>query len=313
MQDQLSESLSFDDEPLFLTTIVDDHPRFCCEFVLWAISAARNTTMRRRAYLRFEPSEPFHAFAAATQCELRQMEPLIASAPHCNKIYPFLDDDGAFHQIVTDTDVFLVDEIAHLFSRTEVRLPPNCHANPPLPVFEKLFAAAEISKPVEPGLALFKGRVNRETFAGNVSAGVISIPKQHRGFAESWRDRAIWLDTNRDLLGRYAAHIDQISFAMAAAECDLPFRFWPAQANTILQLLPEISTVFAFHLTSGHIPRYKDWFDARKQLQVPTAVPAVAEAIERLNHATAVALDEMSDIPETRHFIANFLNPAYRR
>ena len=64
----------------------------------------------------------------------------------------------------------------------------------------------------------------------------------------------MWLVEHNHLLESWAFHVNQLSFALTMEELREDVEFLPPQVNTILHLLPEIATVRAFHLTTGHIP-----------------------------------------------------------
>ncbi|WP_299693844.1 hypothetical protein [uncultured Tateyamaria sp.] len=299
--------------PITLTTVVDDHPRFWCEFVLWLLCANARTAMAKRVYFTCTPPAGLVAFANARGCDIRRADRLIAASPHCNKLIPFLDPTAPGDQIVTDSDVFLTGDLQPFLRPDRVRLPPNNHGNPPLAIFREVFAAAGL-RPPEPGVALFT-RVDgqRETFGGNVSAGVIAIPAAHRDLAHVWHKWALWLVERTEMLGRFAVHVDQVSFALAMQETDVRFQFLPPQANAVLQILPEITDLHALHLTSGHIPQYPQWFAADGTLKADAINPALADPIARYNLCVREANTVIATIPELAAFAENFLNPAYRR
>ena len=289
-------------------------PRFWCELVLWALCANRHLPGPKRVYIIGEAPAGLERFIRQAGIDLRHAPPLMAHSPHCNKLIPFLDPDGFNDQIVTDCDVFATADFTGFFRRDQVRLPPNNHGVPPLAVFQEVFNRMGLEHPPEPGLSIFAGQNrNMETFAGNVSAGVICVPAQLRGFAETWREQAQWFDGRLGILGRYKGHVDQISFAVAAARVDLPFSHFPAQANAILQLLPHIRSLYALHLTSGHIPQYPEAFDGAGHLRLDGLPAALHAAVAGFNERVDQAMAVLADIPETADFRENFLNPAYRR
>jgi len=301
-------------EPVGMVTVVDEHPRFWCEFILWLISANAHMQGPKRVYFIGKTPAALVDFAKTHDCDVRFSKPLVPDAPHCNKILPFLDMDGFPDQIVTDADVFVTADITRFFHPEMVRLAPNNHANPSLEIFEKLFNLADLPVQPEPGLGLFPNMSgNRETYAGNVSAGVIAIPRARRSFAVKWQERAQWLQHNIKELGPYHAHVDQVSFAIAAAECDLPFSHLPPQANTILQLLPHIKQIFALHLTSGHINRFPDWFNSDGTLCTEKINPRIASQLEDFNTLVRRAMAEIDKIAALAEFKENFLSPRYHR
>jgi len=87
----------------------------------------------------------------------------------------------------------------------------------------------------------------------------------------------------------------------------------PAQANAVLQLLPHVQSLYALHLTSGHIPRFRNWFSAKGHLQTHALPVAQHDAIAAFNDRVDMAMGVLANIPETAMFRENFLNPDYRR
>lgn len=100
--------------------------------------------------------------------------------------------------------------------------------------------------------------------------------------------------------------------AMALEQTAANFRHLPAHTNAILELLLEIRSLYAVHLTSGHIPKYPEWFDADKHLRVP-GNPYLEGELQNLNSSIDEAMQVMATLPETSGFKANFLNPAWQR
>jgi hypothetical protein len=299
---------------LGLTTVVDAHPRLWCEFVLWVLCANQNVSVPKRVYFVGDVPVGLIQFARRAGVSVRHAAPLIGHSPHCNKLIPFLDRDGFRDQIVTDSDVFATDDVSKFFRFDQIRLPPNNHGVPPLPVFQALFNEVGSPQTIEPGLSIFPGGYNNmETFAYNVSAGLICIPSGLRDFVKIWQSRAEWFGENLDLLGMYKGHIDQISFAIAAAQEEIPFSHFPAQANAVLQLLPHIKTLYALHLTSGHIPNFAHAFDDKRHLKLDWLPTEMHPKIEEFNSLFDEALIILNQIPETQNFAQHLLSPAYNR
>ncbi len=305
--------LSMTDQDLTISVVVDNHPRFYCEFVLWALCATESLDIEKRVYFVSSRPSSLIRFAKRQNIEVRFADSLIPESPHCNKFIPFLDPNGSRHRIVSDTDLFFCRDISLFFDRERIRLPPNNHACPPIGLFEKLFSKAELGIRPEPGLSLFKGSSTRETYSGNVSAGLIFVPESLRNTVTEWLDCAHWLVKNRNLLGAYAGHVDQISVAMTAARSDFPFKFLAPQTNAILQLLPEIDTVFGVHLTSGHIPNFSKWFAGDGTLIWREINHRLQDDIEWINEKILEAKTLISHWPETTDFATNFLNPTWKR
>jgi hypothetical protein len=298
---------------LGLSAVADNNPRFMCELVLWAL-CLRNTAIKKRFYGVGDFPSGLISTVEALGVEFRSAQHLISSSPQTTKLYPFLDEDGYADQIVIDLDLFVVKDISCFFRRDVIRLPPNNHAVPPLSVFREIFSRLGETDEIEPGIALFHGRDgNRETFASNVSAGAIFVPEGLRDFVHLWFEKAKWLSANREILGRFVGHIDQVSFAVAKQRAKVPFLFLPPQANAVLHLLPHISELYAIHLTPGHIPAFPKLFSRDKTINLEEVNANIRDTLARFNEAVREAVSILKTIPETRAFLHNFLNPEWKR
>jgi hypothetical protein len=104
-----------------------------------------------------------------------------------------------------------------------------------------------------------------------------------------------------------------VAFCLAAEDIQEDVEFLPAQVNTILQSLDEIATVYAFHLTSGHIPNYPHLFNADKTMKAFGFSQGVNDALDMLNDCIGAAVRDILLLSATRDHLANFLNPQWRR
>jgi hypothetical protein len=89
--------------------------------------------------------------------------------------------------------------------------------------------------------------------------------------------------------------------------------FLPPQVNTILHLLGEISTCYAVHLTTGHIPAFPQMFNVDRTMVTNGLQDGVRAALERLNNAIREAVEVIRTLPSTRDHLDKFLNPAWIR
>ncbi len=296
---------------ILAVAVVDAHPRFYCEAALWLSCIRRNSTFRP-AILFINGAPPnLASFAEECGALVEYASGLFPESPHCNKIIPYHVFEGE-DILVTDCDVFVVRDFNFMLSAEHVRLPQNNHGNPPMTVFERILTAAGFEAPFEPGLALFKG-ASRETFARNVSCGVIWIPQHAKGLVQAWEYWAGWLIANRDVMGDYRVHVDQVGLALALHDLGSSFEYLPAQTNAVLQLLPEIESVYALHLTSGHIPRFSDWFETGGLLNIDLINPRLRSDINRFNETLSEVAPLIAAWDETCEFAVNFLNPAWVR
>jgi hypothetical protein len=304
-----------------LSCVVDNHPRFLVEAILWATCCRRH--LPHSAYdisVYFVDIWPerivSHFESLGINC--MKADVLLSDARHCNKIIPFLSSEDAEtydYRIVTDTDLYIVKDIGEFLRSDRVRAAPNNHCSPPLGVFEAIVRESGLASGLRPGVSLFGdsgGR--RETHLNNASGGIVCIPAaKRRRIAERWLHWARWLIEHRKMLQRWSVHVDQVAFCLTMEEAKEDIEFLPPQSNAVLELLAKVSDVYAFHMTSGHIPRYRRAFRKDKTLKASYFGDGARASMERLNDAILEAVEVAQRFEETRDFLPNFHNPAWRR
>ena len=175
--------------------------------------------------------------------------------------------------------------------------------------------ASNLGRSYRPGIALFSGTGGlRETHINNISAGLVSAPvTRSMLLAELWEKWSHWLVANRSLMGRWAVHVDQVAFALALEEIGEDVEFLPPQTNTVLHLLEAIETVYAFHLTTGHIPSFPTHFQPDRKLKSDGLHQGAVQAVERLNGCIHEAIEVILTLPSTCNHLDKFLNPNWKR
>lgn len=302
-----------------LCCIVDADPRFHVEFVLWALCAKRRLPQDRFHCVAYRVGDAIPDdlidWAQELGLEIRPMTPPVPSVPHCNKIAPFFDDCLSAYTIVCDTDLFFVDDPSDLLPSARLRAAPNNHNIPPPHIFKMILAVSEIGRDYRPGLALFPGFAGRrETHLNNNSDSIIVAP--HRRcpqLAASWKKWADWLVEKRHLLGDWGIHADQVAFTLALEEMREDIDFLPPQMNTTLHLFDDVSTSYAFHLSSGHIPEFSHRFNDDRTLVTTGLAPGLAAAAERLNVCIREASATIKTLPSTQPHFEKFLNHRWNR
>jgi hypothetical protein len=284
------------DRAFTLACVVDNHPRFFTELVLWAHCVERHIPRSGFipiVYFVGHPHAELCDWLSSKKISHRSIDPVVPGSPHCNKIAPFLDADVTDYTIVSDVDLFFVHDPSNLFGSNRIR-------------------AAH--RPYRSGMSLCRGNLGlRETHINNISAGIVGLPcSKSRGFAARWKHWAEWLVANRSILEQWGKQVDQVAFCLAAEDIREDVEFLPAQVNTILQSLDEIATVYAFHLTSGHIPNYPHLFNADKTMKAFGFAQGVNDALGMLNDCIGAAVRDMLSLSATRDHPANFLNPQWR-
>ena len=300
-----------------LCCVVDAHPRFYVECVLWALCARRNLPDHYRPFVYAVGSVPHDLLEWVTSqgIDVRRATPVVEGSPHSNKIAPFLASHDTDFTVVCDADLYWVADPSHLLTSDRIRAAPNNHACPPPRIFRSILSACGLDRPYRPGMALFKGSEGvRETHINNISAGIVVAPQDRAGpLAEAWRKWATWLVRNRHLLEGWAVHVDQVGFALAMEELREDVEHLCPHVNTVLQLLDEISTCYALHLTTGHIPHFPQSFNADRTLVVNGLAEGVRAGLARLNQRIAEAVEVIAVLPSTRDHLDKFLNPAWAR
>jgi hypothetical protein len=155
----------------------------------------------------------------------------------------------------------------------------------------------------------------RETFVNNISAGFVVAPaRKARRLAKVWIKWARWLALNKSLMGQYAVHVDQISFALAMEELGVDVEHLPATLNTILHLLPQVERPVALHLSSGHMPIFPQAFDERGRLVAGCfAGFACPKVIDRFNSMIDNARAVIKEMPSLACHAEKLLNPGWIR
>ncbi len=301
-----------------IACVVDNVPRFFTELVLWVICVERflpRDVFRPIVYLVGDTPLEIAAWLQDRGIACRSVLPMVPGSPHCNKIAPFLDDHAEDYTIVSDVDLFFVDDPSVFFRSDGIRAAPNNHCNPPGRIFRDILAASGLNRSYRPGVAIYRnGEGLRESHINNISGGIVGLPSGKAAlFASRWKNWAEWLVKNRTLLSRWEIHVDQVSFALAAEDIGVDVEFLPPQVNTILHSLNEISTVYALHLSSGHIPRFPELFNEDRTLNPAGLEDGVADGIERLNGCIQEAMRLLPTLGFTRDHIDTFMNPKWHR
>lgn len=302
-----------------LTCVVDDNPRLHVELILWAICVKRHLSLDRYRIIVYHVGDFPQDIAGwlesqgiETRCVATAV---VEDSPHCNKLAPFFDLHGTDYTIVCDTDLYFVGDPADFLISDRFRAPPNNHCNPPPAIFKAILAESGLERSYRPGVALYSGQDGlRETHVNNISGGFIAIPARHcEIFPSVWLKWAKWLVQNRALMGAWAVHVDQVAFALAMEELGEDVEFLPPQTNAILHLLDEIESVYAFHLSTGHIPQFPGRFNSDRTLNTQGLSAGATAACASLNSCIQEAVEVISALESTRAHIETFLNPAWKR
>ena len=275
---------------LLLTTIIDQDQRFRHEFIIWAQCANTHSTeshVKKIAYFIDSVPEDLREFAASQNIEIRIAKTFLPGSPHCNKMIPLFDEQNQNSDgiIITDSDLFFVSDPALYFKEDKIRLAPNNGNNPPLSIYQKLFKHFGFEAEPRIGESLMPGPDgSRESYINNNSGGIIMIPKFFlQDLKLHWKKWAVKLINEKEILGRWKIHIDQVAFALAMESIGQDIQFLPAEINATLKYLPNLNNVEAFHITKTHRFKYADWFNNIGELNIPNARPKIKAATDKLN------------------------------
>jgi len=300
--------------------VVDNHPRFMIESLVWLHCLKRHIRNDDRCVITFVNTQPNDVIDYIKQqgVDVAFGETLFPESPHCNKLLPLIHGQHRHsdHIVISDSDLYLVDSVSGFLPRDRVRMPPNNHCNPPLWVFEQLFQAAGLPTPVREGVSLFPSEIDgkRDSYINNVSGGMLMCPQALGDeLAARWRHWAAWLLEHRHLMDRWKIHVDQVAVAMAAEDMGRDIDFLPPQLNAVLALLDQVSRVRGFHITPAHVPLFSSLFQADKTLDRDAFQGDMKTAIDTLNNAILEAVQVAGELPSVRDFLPCFHNPKWSR
>ena len=176
-------------------------------------------------------------------------------------------------------------------------------------IFKEILKRAGLKRPYRPGLSILPGRNQmRETHLNNINAGIIALATEFAAeFASSWKLWAKWLVNNRDLLGEWAVHVDQVAFSLACEDLKFDVEFLPPQANLMLELMPMVEVAYALHVTGAHIGQFASRFNADRTLSKEGLQEGVVGAVGRFNACVVEAAREILKLPSTREHLALLL------
>jgi hypothetical protein len=268
-----------------LSIVVDAHPRFQYQAMVWLASVTRLASRQPRdLFVHCLPGvgEAFKRRVETLGAHVIDIEPFETGHVYCNKIQAVSPERFAAYDYVVfnDCDIawtgWLDFTLEDPFYGRVVDLP-----NPPLDTLTRLFEAADVTPPPivptgVPGAAQSEPR----TFASNCNGGFYVVRWDLLGpLAERWRARAHWCFDRKDQLGTYGAHVDQVAMALALAELragigalEAGFNFPVHLPATVLPPIPAPPRVVHYH----------DRLDKEGRI-IPTGVEQVDQAIAAVN------------------------------
>ncbi len=298
-------------EKIAICCVVDNTPQFHREFLIWHECVLANCDNQWERFVYFVGGCPneIKQICDRNNTNYQEVETLLPLSPHCNKIIPFFKNwDDYSYVIVTDTDLYILKkDISSFFSKGsgQIKAAPNNENNPPLHIFQKLFAKLGTIDFVRPGISLFTGENgSRESYINNHSGGIVAIEGRLTNvIAEKWLSYAKWLIENRYILYSWKVHVDQVSLALSLEELGYDITFLPPQVNTVLRLTEEVSEIVALHLSQNHLNQAPEYSNADGTLSLKHFPKAHWQTITRLNLILEYVEQQMKDLLLFQHSI----------
>jgi hypothetical protein len=264
--------------------VVDDVPAIWSSVVPWlatAIELARIPPSRIHVHHVCPLRPSIAGLCRALGVPTHEIAPFDPRYPHANKIRQCSTAFGGVGRVVlTDVDVVFAGRPRFGEIRTPVAGKLVDGENPPLDILKSVFSAAGVPLPSTSTNAYLRSRNSRvtfETLPGNCNGGMYVIHRdQLARVGRSWSFWASWLIDRIDLLGRWALHVDQVSFCLAVNHLRMP-----------ISLLDEAWN-FPLHIdvaggdTEPVILHHHARFHRRQRLRQPSA-PQAREAVARVN------------------------------
>jgi 2-polyprenyl-3-methyl-5-hydroxy-6-metoxy-1,4-benzoquinol methylase len=272
--------------------VVDSHPKFEWQALLWAHSLLRNgdcNAENLKIHCLPGVTKNFRESFNKLNIEIIEIPPFAGGHVYCNKIQQCFS--GAFRGfdkvVLTDTDLFFLSppKVPNkaTFAGKTVDLPV-----PPLKILQAIYRKARIPFPKE---VLVECALSdqEKTFRTNINGGFYYMDAALvEELGRAWKKQALWLIEH----GSSNVHVDQVALAMAldvlkvdlkliSAEINCPIHLPEDRLNTLK--LPQIQ-VLHYHsrvLPSGEI--------------MPSNVPEIDEAINRANREISAIINENLD------------------
>lgn len=198
---------------------------------------------------------------------------------YCNKIQQlFTLRDADFDVLVAcDTDLAVLHPLDGATKINVIRAKRVNDANPPFAVLEEVRAFLGVTK--QPTVVAPSFDPAERTYALNCNGGVLMIPRQFiQPLGDLWLEYAAALTTRSGLLQRWVNHIDQVTWALAMMQLELPFEELPLEYNFSTVLADRAPAQIASPLVLHH----HNYLDKKQRLRL-CGNKTVDQAIKRAN------------------------------
>ena len=261
---------------------VDDDPILRAQAFIWVNCLTRIQRVLPSAIFVHTPqgASDFRDWLHEEGVHVVDAEPFDGRNKHCNKLQQLSTFvDSQFDQVaLMDCDTaWIGDREFPLGDPLAAKIVD--FANPPEPLLRAIFRAAGFGEPEWHAVSFPQGTDLSVTDANNCNGGLYVCSREFLGnLGPRWRHWARWCLDRTDLFGNFAAHADQVSFALAMREfdervmlLDLSWNY-PTHIGTTVRL-PDLSP---------NILHYHREMTPQMTLK-PTGVELVDRAIEALN------------------------------
>jgi hypothetical protein len=220
--------------PIKYSCVMDTPAKFQHQTLLWALTLLRRGGQQPENLI-------VHAVAGGPPAQIRLLRDLgiqVATVQRYSSTHPFLNKLRqleseilrlADHVVLCDTDLAFHSPIDPFVTGERPRIKIVDVANPPLAIWRALFAAAGFSAAPRPARTSLDGI---ETYANNCNGGLCILPQAVFGaLSSAWPRWADWVLRQGKILGRYRAHVFQISLALAMEELGIAVDLLPLALN----------------------------------------------------------------------------------
>jgi hypothetical protein len=262
--------------------VMDTPGKFQHQALLWALTLVRRGGQAPENLI-------VHAVEGTSQKQidlLRSFGVQVPIVPRYSSVHPFLNKlrqlesetlRAADHVVLCDTDLAFCSPIDAWVVGDRPRVKIVDIANPPLQLWQMLFAAAGLAARPRPAATSLDAA---ETYANNCNGGLYILPRAiFHALRDIWPRWVEWVLRQRKILGRFRTHVSQISFGLAMEELGVQVDLLPLALNFPTNLkVPNLAT----HDVTPAVIHYHSNLDRAGFLR-PIGLPRVDAAAGDVN------------------------------
>ena len=274
---------------IVISCVLDNHPKYIMQCWNWLASLHAAGSFDRAEIV-------VHHTPQVTTEDLRLFEKMGAKlilvqpfgyddARFCNKIRQLKTNafEGADYVILSDTDIVFANCPTQYANGNKVKGKIVDHPNPPLSVCHDIISRAGIRDSFQVVKTDFSH--SDLTIPTNFNGGLYIIPADSLPtLRTAWEKWAYFCLNQGDILGPYKHHADQLGFALAMLENNLPFETLSRKDNFPTHFRQEYYALIAYDKISAF--HYHNNLDASGYLQ-PIGIEWVDAQIDAVNNLIA--------------------------